>query len=138
MENKRVSELTTASSITADDLLSFSQSAGGGLYESKGITLANFLKFSNLSDTPANLSSGAGKVLAINGAGTTIEYSTANLAAIETAASQSHAHTTYAQETEPSLAADNDWAFWKNTSDSNRIYLVFRRGTADQVKIELT
>jgi len=44
----------------------------------------------------------------------------------------------YSQTTEPTLTADESIAIWKNTGDSNRIYLVFRRGSGDQVKVELT
>uniref|UniRef100_A0A6M3IVP1 Putative lectin/glucanase superfamily protein n=2 Tax=viral metagenome TaxID=1070528 RepID=A0A6M3IVP1_9ZZZZ len=44
----------------------------------------------------------------------------------------------YSQDAEPSLGADGNCAFWKDTNDFDRIYLVFRRGTGDQVKIELT
>lgn len=43
----------------------------------------------------------------------------------------------YSQDAEPTLAADNNMALWKDTNDSDRVYLIFRRGTADQVKIEL-
>jgi hypothetical protein len=45
---------------------------------------------------------------------------------------------TYAQDAEPSLVNDGDCCFWKDTNDSNRIYLVYRRGAADQVMAELT
>ncbi len=44
----------------------------------------------------------------------------------------------YTQATEPDLAADSNMAIWVDSSVSNRVYLVYRRGTADQVKIELT
>lgn len=44
---------------------------------------------------------------------------------------------TYSQSTEPILDTDNKAAFWINTDDST-VYLVFRRGDDDQVKIELT
>lgn len=44
----------------------------------------------------------------------------------------------YSQAAEPALSADDYLALWKDTDDSNRIYLVFRRGTGDQVKVELT
>jgi len=44
----------------------------------------------------------------------------------------------YAQDAAPTLTADNFMAIWKDTDDSNRVYLMFRRGTGDQVKIELT
>ncbi len=45
---------------------------------------------------------------------------------------------TYSQDGEPTLDADNKAAFWIDTNDSDRVYLVFRRGTGDQVKVELT
>ncbi len=44
----------------------------------------------------------------------------------------------YSQNTEPTLLKDEAAAFWKDTDDSNKIYLIFRRGSADQVKIQLT
>lgn len=44
----------------------------------------------------------------------------------------------YSQDAEPTLGADNYMCIWKDTNDSNRIYLVFRRGNADHVKVELT
>lgn len=44
----------------------------------------------------------------------------------------------YASSAEPILANNNTSAIWKDTDDSNKIYLVFRRGVADQVKVELT
>jgi hypothetical protein len=43
----------------------------------------------------------------------------------------------YAQASEPTLSQDNQAAFWKDTDDSNRVYFVFRRGSGDQIKIEL-
>jgi len=44
----------------------------------------------------------------------------------------------YSQATEPVLDTNNKLAMWKNTSDADKIYLVFRRGNGDQVKVELT
>jgi len=44
----------------------------------------------------------------------------------------------FAQDAEPTLSTDNFCAFWKDTNDSDKIYLVFRRGSGDHVKIELT
>jgi len=44
----------------------------------------------------------------------------------------------YEQATEPVLDEDGFSCYWKNTADANRIYLVFRRGSGDQVKTELT
>jgi len=44
----------------------------------------------------------------------------------------------YTQGTEPTLDADHKMCIWVNSGDSNRVYLVFRRGTGDQVKVELT
>ena len=43
----------------------------------------------------------------------------------------------YSQAAEPTLDADSKMAMWVDTDDSNRVYLVFRRGTGDQVSIEL-
>jgi len=45
---------------------------------------------------------------------------------------------TYTQAAEPTLSADNKAAIWIDSDDSNRVYLVFRRGIGDQVKVELT
>lgn len=45
---------------------------------------------------------------------------------------------TYSQAAEPTLVSDHESCFWIDTDDSNRVYLVFRRGTGDQVKLELT
>lgn len=44
----------------------------------------------------------------------------------------------YEQAAEPTLSDDGVMAIWKDTDDSNRIYLVYRRGSGDQVKVELT
>ena len=44
----------------------------------------------------------------------------------------------YSQNAEPTLGQDNVAAFWKDTDDSDRIYFVFRRGSGDQIKLELT
>jgi len=44
----------------------------------------------------------------------------------------------YAQATEPTLTKTESMAIWRDTDDSNRIYLIFRRGASDQVKVELT
>ncbi len=44
----------------------------------------------------------------------------------------------YSQDAEPTLDTDNKLAMWIDTNDSSRTYLVFRRGTGDQVKVELT
>jgi len=44
----------------------------------------------------------------------------------------------YTQDTEPTLGADQRLAMWIDTNDSNRVYLIFRRGSGDQVSIELT
>jgi len=44
----------------------------------------------------------------------------------------------YEQDDEPTLDTDNKAAIWIDTNDSNRVYLVFRRGSGDQVKVELT
>jgi hypothetical protein len=44
----------------------------------------------------------------------------------------------YSQDDEPTLAANNRIAIWIDTNDANRVYLLFRRGTADQVAVEMT
>jgi len=43
----------------------------------------------------------------------------------------------FSQNSEPTLAEDNNLAMWIDTDDLNRVYLVYRRGTGDQVKVEL-
>jgi hypothetical protein len=43
----------------------------------------------------------------------------------------------YSQNNEPSLIADNNLAIWIDTDDSNRVYLLYRRATGDQVAVEL-
>jgi len=44
----------------------------------------------------------------------------------------------YSQDAEPTLSSDNESAFWKDTDDSNKVYLVFKRGDGDQVKVLLS
>ncbi|MFA7506734.1 MAG: hypothetical protein WCZ11_00700 [Bacilli bacterium] len=39
--------------------------------------------------------------------------------------------------TEPTITTTGATVLWKDTDDSNRIYLVFKRGVGDQVKVEL-
>ena len=43
----------------------------------------------------------------------------------------------YSQAAEPTLGADNRMAIWIDSDDSNRVYLLFRRGSGDQVAVEL-
>lgn len=43
----------------------------------------------------------------------------------------------YSQDDEPTLSEDQKMAIWIDTNDSNRVYLVFRRGSGDQVSTEL-
>jgi hypothetical protein len=43
----------------------------------------------------------------------------------------------YDQAAEPTLDVDNKLALWKDSDDSDRTYLVFRRGAGDQIKVEL-
>ena len=45
---------------------------------------------------------------------------------------------TYRQDAEPTINADDESAIWVDTNDSDRVWLLFRRGTGDQVKVELT
>jgi hypothetical protein len=44
----------------------------------------------------------------------------------------------YSQAAEPTLDADNKVGIWKDTDDADRVYLIFRRGVGDHVKVELT
>jgi hypothetical protein len=44
----------------------------------------------------------------------------------------------YSQDAEPTLDEDHKMCIWIDTNDSDRVYLVFRRGSGDQVQIELT
>jgi len=44
----------------------------------------------------------------------------------------------YVQGTEPTISDDGYMVIWINSDDSYRTYLVFRRGTGDQIKVELT
>lgn len=41
----------------------------------------------------------------------------------------------YSQDAEPTLTEDEHLALWKDTNDSDTMYLIFRRGNADQVKL---
>ena len=43
----------------------------------------------------------------------------------------------FSQNEEPVLAEDNNLAMWIDTDDANRVYMVYRRGSGDQVKVEL-
>lgn len=43
----------------------------------------------------------------------------------------------YEQTAEPTLSENKVMAYWVDTNDSNRVYLIYRRGNSDQVKIEL-
>jgi len=44
----------------------------------------------------------------------------------------------YVQSTEPDLPNVHDVAIWQDTSDSNRVWWVFKRSPGDQVKVEMT
>ncbi len=44
----------------------------------------------------------------------------------------------YSQAAKPNLAADNRFAFWIDTDDSNKVYLIFRRASGDNVTVLLT
>ena len=44
----------------------------------------------------------------------------------------------YSQDAEPTLDEDHKLCVWIDTNDSNRVYLLFRRGSGDHVKVELT
>jgi hypothetical protein len=43
----------------------------------------------------------------------------------------------YAQASEPTLGANEYMAIWKDTDDSDRVWLIFRRGDGDNVMVEL-
>lgn len=43
----------------------------------------------------------------------------------------------YVQTAEPTLANDYDTCIWVDSDDSNRTYLVFRRGAGDQISVEM-
>ena len=43
----------------------------------------------------------------------------------------------YSQDAEPTLDTNNKMAIWIDTNDSNRTYLLFRRGSGDHLKVEL-
>jgi len=45
---------------------------------------------------------------------------------------------TYDQAAEPTLDTDQKACFWIDSDDSDKVYIVFRRGDRDQVKIQLT
>lgn len=67
-----------------------------------------------------------------------VDFSTGgDVAAVEGHFSGEVSIQVFAQVGEPALAADGNMAIWKDTDDTNRIYLVFRRGAADQVLVEL-
>ena len=43
----------------------------------------------------------------------------------------------YSQAAEPTLGDDNRLAMWIDTDDSNKVFLLFRRGAGDHVSVEL-
>jgi hypothetical protein len=43
----------------------------------------------------------------------------------------------FSQAAEPNLTGNNHLAIWIDTDNSNAVYLVFRRGSGDQVAVEL-
>lgn len=43
----------------------------------------------------------------------------------------------YVQATEPDLPSVHDVAIWQDTSDSNRVWWLFKRAPGDQVKVEM-
>ena len=45
--------------------------------------------------------------------------------------------TIVSQNDEPTLTVNGNVVLWIDTNDSNAVYLVYRRGTGDQVKVEL-
>jgi len=44
---------------------------------------------------------------------------------------------TYRQDTEPTLERDDDWCLWYDTND-DVIWMIFRVGSGDQRKVEMT
>lgn len=40
--------------------------------------------------------------------------------------------------TQPTLTSNGAICLWKDTDDANKIYIVFRRGSGDYVKVQLT
>ena len=44
----------------------------------------------------------------------------------------------YSQAAEPVLSIEHELAIWIDTDDSDKVYLVYRRGAGDQVMVELT
>jgi len=60
------------------------------------------------------------------------------LAAVNAAYATSGGIPTYSQTTEPTLPSDGDLGVWIDTDASNQTWLVYRRGTGDQVKVEMT
>jgi hypothetical protein len=44
----------------------------------------------------------------------------------------------YAQDAEPTLSQDDTGAIWRDTNDGDRVYVLYRRGTGDQVKAEFS
>ena len=86
-------------------------------------------------------------------AGIIADYIAQPGARIDAAVEKTHTHTdqnldlgtgelkikVFAQASEPALNADEFMAIWKNTSVSGlpSVYLIFRRGVGDQVKVEL-
>lgn len=44
----------------------------------------------------------------------------------------------YKQAAEPTIPSGYNYAIWVDTDDSDRSYFVYKRGDADQVKVELT
>jgi hypothetical protein len=45
--------------------------------------------------------------------------------------------TVISQDAEPTLDTNHKMCIWIDTNDTNRVYLMFRRGDADHVKLEL-
>lgn len=43
----------------------------------------------------------------------------------------------YEQDAEPELTDKKTLALWVDTNDSDKVYLIFKRGDSDQVKTEL-
>jgi len=67
-----------------------------------------------------------------------VDFSTGgDVAAVEGHFSGEVSIKVFSQAGEPALDANNNMAIWIDTDDSNRVYLVFRRGAGDNTLVEL-
>jgi hypothetical protein len=87
--------------------------------------------------TPIKIVDSINNVPAGNISSTTVQAAINELDTEKLAKDAEIAIKVYSQNGEPTLSADNNMAIWIDTDDSNRVYLLFRRGTGDQVAVEL-